>query len=284
MSLTVGTGPFGHTPGGEFNTALDREGLLYLEDSPRRIRAVAGGETVVDGRHARLLHEHGRLPIYYFPTDEVRMELLEPGGEGESSRNKGPERRWSLRVGDRTIDDAAHDFPDPPEPAAALKGLIAFRWAAMDEWYEEDELAVVHARDPYHRVDVLDTTRHIKVSLDGELLAETRRARGLFETGLPPRWYIPYDDVRTELLEPSEKQTGCAYKGFASYWSVRIGDGLEQDLVWTYREPRHDAVRIKDYLAFFNERTDVEIDGELEERPLTQWSPRWKDRLPGESG
>jgi len=284
MSLTVGTGPFGHFPGGEFNTELDRDGLLYLEASPRRIRGVVEGETIVDSRHARLLHEHGRLPIHYFPRDEVRTELLEPGAEGETSTNKGPQRRWSLRVGDRTIDDAAHDFPDPPEPASALKGLLAFRWAVMDEWYEEDELAVVHARDPYHRVDVLDTTRHVKVSLDGEPLADSRRARVLFETGLPPRWYVPYDDVRTELLEQSDKRTGCAYKGFASYWSVKLGDRLEEDLVWTYREPRHDAVRVKDYLAFFNERTDIEIDGEPQERPLTQWSPDWKYRLPGESG
>jgi uncharacterized protein (DUF427 family) len=229
-----------------------------------------------------MLHEHGRLPIYYFPRDEVRMDLLEPGGESEASANKGPERNWSLRVGERTLEDAAIDFPDPPTEASSLEGLIAFRWAAMDEWYEEDELAVVHARDPYHRVDVLDTTRHVKVSLDGELLAETRRGRVLFETGLPPRWYIPYDDVRTELLEPSDKRTGCAYKGFASYWSVRVGDGLEEDLVWTYREPRHDAARISDYLAFFNERTDIAIDGEPQERPLTPWSPDWKDRLPGE--
>jgi uncharacterized protein (DUF427 family) len=95
----------------------------------------------------------------------------------------------------------------------------------------------------------------------------------LFETGLPPRWYIPHEDVRTELLARSDKRTGCAYKGFASYWSVQIGDEVAEDLVWTYGEPRPEAERIAGYLAFFNERTDVEIDGELEERPITPWSP-----------
>jgi uncharacterized protein (DUF427 family) len=155
---------------------------------------------------------------------------------------------------------------------AALAGLVAFEWDAMDEWYEEEEVAIVHPRDPYHRIDVLDTSRHVKVSLDGQPLAETTRARVLFETGLPPRWYIPREDVRSELLVESDKRTGCAYKGFASYWSVRVGDRVEEDLVWTYREPRREAEPVKDYLAFFNERTDVEVDGELEERPRTQWS------------
>jgi len=153
----------------------------------------------------------------------------------------------------------------------------SIEWNAMDEWYEEDEQAIVHPRDPYHRIDVLDTSRHLRVSLDGEPLAETTRARVLFETGLPPRWYMPAEDVRSELLIDSEKQTGCAYKGFASYWSVRLGDRFEEDLVWTYREPRREVEPIQDYLAFFNERVDIEVDGDLEKRPVTPWSPASRD-------
>ena len=151
-------------------------------------------------------------------------------------------------------------------------GYRALYWNSMDEWFEEDEPAIVHARDPYHRVDVLETSRHVKVSLHGQPLAETTRALALFESGLPIRWYIPEEDVRTELLEPSETRTGCAYKGYASYWSVRAGDELEDDLVWTYRDPHRDVARIKDRLAFFNERVDLELDGELQERPVTPWS------------
>jgi uncharacterized protein (DUF427 family) len=237
---------------------------------------------VVDSRRTKLLHEHGRLPVYHFPEDEVRMDLLEPGEHRTRSTAKGEVRWWSLRVGDRVANDAAWTYPDPPGDAAALEGLVGFEWGAMDEWYEEDEPAIVHARDPYHRVDVLDTSRHVKVSVKGELLAETSRARVLFETGLPPRWYIPLEDVREEFLAPSEKRTGCAYKGFAGYWSVRVGDALEEDLAWTYREPRHEAERIAGYVAFFNERTDIEIDGELEERPITPWSPAWRGPRPGD--
>jgi uncharacterized protein (DUF427 family) len=143
----------------------------------------------------------------------------------------------------------------------------------MDEWLEEDEPAIGHARDPYHRVDVLDSSRHVKVSINGELVAETRRPKALFETGLPTRWYIPAEDVRSELLEDSHKQTVCAYKGFASYRSVRVDGELEEDVVWLYHEPRREVEPIRDLLAFFNERVDLEVDGDLQERPVTQWSP-----------
>jgi uncharacterized protein (DUF427 family) len=106
------------------------------------------------------------------------------------------------------------------------------------------------------------------VRIGDETVAETRRAKALFETGLPTRWYIPQEDVRTELLEESDTDTICAYKGHASYWSI----GDEDDIVWTYREPLNDAVPVKGMLAFFNERVDLEVDGEPQERPRTQWS------------
>jgi uncharacterized protein (DUF427 family) len=143
----------------------------------------------------------------------------------------------------------------------------------MDEWFEEDEPAIGHARDPYHRIDVLDSSRHVRVLVNGEVIADSRSPRALFETGLPTRWYLPVEDVRSEALIESDKQTTCAYKGHASYWSVRVGDQVEDDLVWFYREPRREVAPIAGYLAFFNERVEIEVDGELEERPVTQWSP-----------
>ena len=235
MSLTVGSGPFGQRPAGRFNFDAPREGVAYLEDSPRWIRARLDREVVVDSRRAKLLHEHARLPVFLFPEDDVRLDLL-------------------------------------PEDAVRRRdeGLVEVDWAAVDEWLEEEEPLIGHARDPYHRIDVRRTSRHVRVSVNGDDVADTRRARVLFETGLPPRWYIPEEDVRMELLRPSDKQTTCAYKGHASYWSV----GDEDDLVWTYREPLTDALEVKDHLAFFNERVDLEVDGELQERPITQWSRR----------
>jgi uncharacterized protein (DUF427 family) len=273
MSLTVGSGPFGERPAGAFNLELPGpRGLIYFEDSPRRIRARLAGETVVDSRRAKLLHEHRHLPVYYFPVDEVRADLLEPTDHATHCPFKGDASYWSVRVADRVAENAVWGYLDPIEGAPPLAGYQAFYWGRMDEWLEEDEPAIVHARDPYHRVDVLDTSRHVRVSLEGRLLAETRRARVLFETGLPPRWYFPPEDVRRELLSDSDSTSGCAYKGFASYWSAHAGETLEDDLVWTYREPRPDAERVRGYLAFFNERVDLEVDGELQERPVTQWS------------
>jgi uncharacterized protein (DUF427 family) len=275
MSLTKGTAPFGDHPGGVFNRDMPPyKGLIWFEDSPRRIRAVFAGQTVVDSAHAKLLHEHAHLPVYYFPEEDVRTDLLEPSDHSTTCPWKGEASYWSLRVGDRVTENAVWSYPDPLEDAPPLEGYYAFYWNALDEWYEEDEPAIVHARDPYHRVDILESSRHVKVSIDGETVAETTRALALFETSLPTRWYFPAEDVRSDLLEPSDRRTGCAYKGFASYWSVRAGDELVEDVVWSYRDPTRDAGRIKDRLAFFNERVDLEVDGELQERPETQWSRR----------
>jgi uncharacterized protein (DUF427 family) len=237
MSLTLGTGPFGHEPAGRFN--FDPPGhAVYVEDSPRRVRAVLAGETVAGGRRVKLLHEFGRLPVYYFPEEDVRLGLL---GDDRVRR---------------------HD---------ALPAHVAPEWEAMDAWYEEDEQVFGHPRDPYHRIDVLGSARHVRVSARGELLAESRRPLVLFETGLPPRYYLDRSDVLAELL-PHEKSTRCAYKGVATHWSVRAGGEVEEALAWCYDEPIAEAGRIAGRIAFYDERADVEVDGERQERPRTQWS------------
>lgn len=274
MALTVGTGPLAPRPAGVFNFELPKQrGLIYFEDFQRRMRASFAGETIVDSRRAKLLHEHGHLPMLYFPEAEVRMDLLEPTDHSTHCPFKGDASYWSVRVGDRVAENAVWGYPEPLEDAPPLKGYLAFYWPQMDEWLEEDEPALGHARDPYHRVDVLDTSRHVKVSVGGEQVADTRRAKALFETGLPPRWYIPPEDVRSDVLVASDKHSTCAYKGIASYHSVRTADGQEDDVVWSYPEPRREVEPLRDHLAFLNERVDIEVDGELQERPETPWSP-----------
>jgi uncharacterized protein (DUF427 family) len=233
VSLTIGTGPFGTQPAGEFSFEAPREGASYLEAFPRWVRARLEGQTVVDSRRARLLHEHGKLPVLWFPEEDVRLDLL-------------PEEAVGRR-------------PD---------GLVSVDWEAADEWLEEDEVRIGHVRDHYHRIDVLPTSRHVKVTIGGEVVAESERTLVLFETGLPNRWYFPEEDVRTELLDATDTDTICAYKGHASYWSV----GDEDDVVWTYRDPFHEVAEIKDHLAFFNERVEIEVDGEREPDLRTQWS------------
>ncbi|MGI8506700.1 MAG: DUF427 domain-containing protein [Solirubrobacteraceae bacterium] len=153
-----------------------------------------------------------------------------------------------------------------------MNGLIAFYFNRMGRWLEEGEEIGVHPRDPYHRIDVVSTDRHIRVSRNGELLAETTNALALFESNLPPRWYIPRDDVRA-TLEPSETVTHCPYKGAAGYYSISLSSGeLGQDLIWFYDDPLAEVARIKGLLCFFNEQVDLELDGELQERPASPWS------------
>jgi uncharacterized protein (DUF427 family) len=129
----------------------------------------------------------------------------------------------------------------------------------MDGVFEEDEEVFVHPRDPSTRIDVLRTSRQVRVHLGGTLLADSRRARMLIESGLPVRWYLPRDDVRTDLLEPSYTTTRCPYKGIAHYWSVHVGGRREKDLVWTYPEPFHDAEAVRGLLCFVDDRVELEI-------------------------
>jgi uncharacterized protein (DUF427 family) len=273
MSLTIGTGPLSPEAAGEFNAALDLpDRLLLFDPYLPRVRALFGGETVVDSLGTKLLHETGRLPVFYFPLSDVRMDMLEARGRSEHVPGKGVASYRSLRAGDRTAPDAAWVFEEPVAEASFLRGHVAFEWAAIDEWFTEDEQLFGHPRDPYSRIDVLKSTRHVRISLHGELLAESRRPNVLYETALPPRFYLPVEDVRDELLVPSPRRTRCAYKGSASYWHVRVGDRLVEDLVWTYRDPEHDARPVADQLCFFNERVDLEVDGERQTRPRTQWS------------
>jgi uncharacterized protein (DUF427 family) len=274
MTLTIGTGPFGDQGDKAFNFEVQapRDHMLYFEDSPRRVRVVFNGEIVADSRRVKLMHEAGLLPVYYFPIEDVRMELLEESDHATHCPFKGDASYWSVSVGDRVAEDAAWSYAEPIDSCPPIAGYLAFYWRKMDHWYEEDEEVFVHPRDPYHRVDVLESSRHVRVKVAGEVVAETQRPTILFEAGLPPRYYILEEDVRMELLEASEKTTQCPYKGVASYYSVEAGDGRVEDLVWYYPEPIPEAAKIEGLLAFFNERVDLEVDGEVQERPRTQWS------------
>jgi uncharacterized protein (DUF427 family) len=274
MTLTIGTGPFGNQSHGTFNfdTGVLQPHTLYFEDSPRRVRVMFNGETIADSKRVKLLHETGHLPVYYFPEGDVRMDLLEESDHTTHCPFKGDASYWSVKVGDRIADNAVWSYPEPLEDAPPLAGYLALYWRKMDAWYEEGEQVFVHPRDPYHRIDVLDSDRHVKVMVNGEVVAETDRPKVLFETGLPPRYYIPPEDVRTEKLVPSEKTTQCPYKGVASYWSVEVGGERAKDLVWGYQDPIPEAAKMKGHLCFFNEKVDLEVDGEEQERPQTQWS------------
>jgi uncharacterized protein (DUF427 family) len=208
--------------------------LSHLVDSERWIRARRGGQTVADSRRTKLLYEPPKvLPVHVFPEEDVRLDLL-------------PEEAIT-----RHEDD-----------------LVEIAWDGADEWLQEDEELLGHARDPFHRIDALRSSRLVRVSIDDELVAETRRPTALFETRLPTRWYIPRDDVIAELTRNDEHRTTCAYKGHATHWDV----AGEKAVAWSYELPLNDAMPVRSMICFYNERVDIEVDGEPEERPQTQWS------------
>jgi uncharacterized protein (DUF427 family) len=273
MGLMTGTGPLGRQPAGKFNFEPPPPGkALYLEPTPKRIRVIVGGETIADSRRAMLLHESGHQPIYYFPPEDVRADTLERSERHTRCPKKGEASYYTIRTLDRVVDAGAWYYPHPIAGAPPIKDLIAFYWNRMDHWLEEDEEVFVHPRDPYHRFDIVSSDRHVRILLDGQLLADSTDATALFESNLPPRWYLPAADIAAQL-EPTETITHCPYKGAASYHSVRLDGGeIAQDLVWCYTDPLPEAIRIKGLHCFFNERVDVELDGELQERPESPWS------------
>lgn len=262
MSLTKGTGPFGERPAGDFNFDPHRpEHVLYLERSPRRVRVFLAGEPVADSDDVRLLHPPGRTPTYLFPREHVRTELLVPSERRQSDPGMGARTYWTVTSGEERASDAAYSWEQPPDSAAQIARLIAFDWDSVTV-FEEDEEVFVHPRDPYTRIDVLRSSRHVRVTIDGTEIAASTRPRMLLESGLPVRWYLPQEDVRTELLEPSYTTTRCPYKGIAHYWSLRTDSRYEKDLVWTYPEPFHDADAVRGLLCFPQDRADVEIDND----------------------
>jgi uncharacterized protein (DUF427 family) len=252
---------------------------ITFERSPRRVRLQFNGAWIADSTAAHLLFETRHLPIYYFPRADVRMELLRATDHHSYCPYKGTAAYWSITVGDRVSENAVWGYPEPFDEVAAIEDYVAFYWDRVEHWFEEDDEIFVHARDPYKRVDVVNSSRPLKVVIGGETVAETTRARFLYETRLPTRYYLPPEDVRMDLLVPSDKVTACPYKGTARYWSVKISDRVFPDIVWSYPAPIPECPKIKNYLCFFNEHVDdIVLDGMSVPKPLTPWSADWKDK------
>jgi uncharacterized protein (DUF427 family) len=240
----------------------------FVEPTPRRIRVRLGHELIADSERAQLLVQYGPagLPTYYLPIEDVRPDALV-----DQTTSPDGQQTWAVRAGRVRADAAAWTYADSTGAMAALADHVTFSWRQLD-WYEEDERVVVHARDPHKRVDTLRSSRRIQVLVGGEQVADSVRPLVLFETSLPTRYYLPFADVRTELLEASDTVTICPYKGRARYWSLRVGDTFLPDVAWSYPDPIPENPKIRDLLAFFNERVDLVVDGQMLERPVSPWS------------
>ncbi|GAB3291658.1 DUF427 domain-containing protein [Parasphingorhabdus pacifica] len=263
MALTLGGGPLTSRPPETVNYRIDGpRHRLFWQHFPRRVRAVLGERLVLDSDNAKLLHESNLLPQLYVPREDVDTALLESTTHRTHCPFKGDASYFSVRAGERVAENAVWQYPDPLPEAGWLADHLSVEWNSMDGWFDEDEEVFGHLRDPYHRVDIRDTTRHVRVLAGQVLVAETRHARLLSETGLPNRFYVPREDVRVDLLEPSATHTCCPYKGRASYHALRAGDAVISDAAWSYPVPLDEATAIAGRLCFLADGVRTEVDGE----------------------
>jgi len=241
--------------------------LDHIEPVPRRIRGVLNGAVVFDTTHALYVWEWAKYPQYYIPFDEVNRDVVVDEDHPERLR-RGSARRHGLRVGEVAKKGVAHLFSG--DKVEALAGMVRFDWAALDAWYEEDEQVFVHPRDPYTRVDAIRSTRDVRIELDGVVLARSSSPVMVFETGLPTRYYLNRTEVHFGHLRPSDTVSSCPYKGQTTgYWSMARGDDVHHDLAWTYDFPTKQLTPIAGLIAFYNEKVDVFLDGQLLARPQT---------------
>lgn len=255
--------------------AIKLDALRY-EPTAKRLRASRGNHLVADTRDGLLVWEPKRLVPAYAVADQDISAKLAPTGHHPPEPDTPPildPRKpfiqhttpgiiYDVVIGDHTLPSAAFK-PDDSD----FKHHVLLDFAAFD-WREEDEPIVCHPHDPFHRIDILRSSRHVRIELEGDLLAESSAPVLLFETLLPVRFYLPPADVAPELAH-SDTVTYCAYKGQASYFSI---PEKREDLAWTYHDPLREAEPIRDHVCFFDEHVDVTVDGQRMERPKTPWS------------
>ena len=280
----TGNGPLSKAPAGNFNFEPPPPGrTIYLEHTPKRIRVEVGGEVIADSRHAFILHESGLQPMYYFPPEDVRTDVMTPTDRHTHCPKKGDASYYTIAAGGETVENGAWYYPDPLPDAPFIKDLVAFYFDRMGRWLEEGEEIVVHPRDPYHRVDVVSTDRHIRVLARGRgagrdrpgagavrvkpaaALVHPARGRARRAPGLRHGHPLSIQGDRELLL------------GQARRWWRRT------DLIWYYTAPLAEVGRIAELLCFFNEKVDIELDGELQERPESPWSRRVRSEAPAKA-
>jgi uncharacterized protein (DUF427 family) len=257
MGLSWQQGPLGRNPNGQFIVPDMQERVLYAEPLRRRMRAELDGRTIVRSDDAVLLFEPGRYPVAYFPIADFAEGALRPTDRRTEHPELGETAWFEVVGGTRHAARGAWQHVALPDHAGILNGKVALAWAAMDAFYEEDDRILGHAADPYHRIDIRRTSRHLVVRAGDRVIADTTSPVVLYESGFAPRWYVARDDVAGEALTPVDPQTFCPYKGVASYYDI---DGVTQ-AAWSYRAPFDDMAAIGDLVSFEPDRVEVTLDG-----------------------
>lgn len=173
---------------------MEQRQRVKVERGRKRVRAYLGGEVIADTRNPLLVWEVPYYPMYYFPLDDVHLERLTQTDETTHAPSRGDARLFDVRGGRGVVRArAAARYDDTP--VEELRGTVRLDWDAMDNWVEEDEPVHVHPHDPYKRIDILGSSRRVRIEVEGVVLAESTQPRILFETTLPPRYYLPLTDV-----------------------------------------------------------------------------------------
>jgi uncharacterized protein (DUF427 family) len=240
-----------------------------LVQSERWVRVRFDDIVIAESRSAVLLLQYGpppKLPTYFFSPEDIDGARL-------VNRREGPDgaTMWDVEGGDGRARSAAWTHPLPVDDLQTLEGMVTFDWWGALQWFEEDERVFAHARDPFKRVDVIPSSRHVEVFMDGTRLADSHSPLLLFETYLPTRYYLPPEDVSFDRLTSSATTTMCPYKGVSRHWAIEGANGNETDIAWAYPDPVPENPRIKDRVCFYNERVDLVVDGEPQPRPRTPW-------------
>jgi uncharacterized protein (DUF427 family) len=231
--------------------------MLFAEPLRRRMRVKFGGEWIADSEDVVLLHEPGHYPVAYFPLSAVTEGVLELAEHTTRHRELGPTAWYTVRAGTGSTPRAAWQHTGLPGYAEDLKGRIAFAWRAMDAFYEEDDRIVGHAADPYHRIDIRRTSRHLVVRHGDQVIADTTRPLALYESGFAPRWYVPRADVDEAALTAVEGQTFCPYKGVCNYYDVA---GAHR-AAWSYLTAWPEVGSVAGSVSFEPDEVEVSLDG-----------------------
>jgi uncharacterized protein (DUF427 family) len=252
VTLAYGHSPFG-SQRGNYNIGTLPDDIAYVESWPRRMRAMFGNRTVLDSRRGMMLYHTDTAPTLLFPLDDFAADVLiddQPAGS------------WTVRVGDRSAPGAVTTPPALDGPAGAdIEGLVILAYSSMDRWFEEDDPVYAHLRDPYHRVDVRSSSHHVLVQHAGVVVAESARPKLLFETGLPVRYYLPFADVRIDLLELSGTITECPYKGDGQHWNLVGAGEIVEDAAWSLPHPLAEGTLALEHVSFYTDKVEVIVDG-----------------------
>ena len=251
------------------------EKLLYVERLRRRMRVRFGERWIAESENVLLLFEPGRYPVAYFPEADISPHVLE-STEYTTQHNLGLTSWYSVRADEQHVAArGAWQHTGLPAHASELQGRVAFAWRAMDAFYEEDERILGHAADPYHRIDIRQTSRNLVVRQGDRIVADSRQPLVLYESGFAPRWYVPRDDIDASALTPVKLQTFCPYKGLCSYYS--IGDARQA--AWSYPDAYPEVRRISNLVSFEPDIVTVHLDGtQLHLEPGQSVVPHGPDR------